>query len=309
MTKANFNAAKGGVFAKAIREFPQTYRTIGPQSTGGLYRAINANKWPLTTTDPVTGKLVGLIATQWALGRDGRTVYYRIDPAARWSDGEEVTASDFVFTAKFLRSAYIGDAYYADYFSKVIEDVRSLDNHLVAIKLGKKALADPFYWSNMTPLPFHFYAQAKGKFTQTFQYAVEPNSGPYVIDEELGSPGKSVVFARKKDFWAAEHPFMRGRFNVDEVRFVVMAPTDNTLEMLEKEAISAIAFYDPASWYDFARKEIYRKIQAIVREELAIFPLFQASSVEGLKKGLTGYAPNINTLSNCWNCGNWYWAA
>ena len=39
-----------------------------------------------------------------------------------------------------------------------------------------------------------------------------------------------------------------------------------------------------------------------------ILPLFQSASVEGRKKGLIGYQPNINTLSNCWNCGSWYWA-
>ena len=74
-------------------------------------------------------------------------------------------------------------------------------------------------------------------------------------------------------------------------------------------AVDALLKEGVSTFENAKRKEIYRKIQAIVREELAIFPLFQASSVEGLKKGLTGYAPNINTLSNCWNCGNWYWAA
>ena len=61
--------------------------------------------------------------------------------------------------------------------------------------------------------------------------------------------------------------------------------------------------FDPAR-----RREIYRKVQAHVREDLPILPLFQSASVEGRKKGLIGYQPNINTLSNCWNCGSWYWA-
>ena len=258
MIKASAQAVKGGVFIKPMRGYPQTFRTIGPQSTGGLYRAISANKWPLTTIDAGTGKLVGLIATHWALGRDGRTVYYRLDPAARWSDGEALTSADFVFTAKFLRSAYVDDPYWADYFTKVVVEVRSLDPHLVAVRLAS-TVADPFYWANMTPLPRHFYAHVKGKFVGTFQYAVEPNSGPYQIDEARGSKDKSIAFVRKKDFWAAERPFLRGRFNVDEVRYETLRPTDDAMAMLSRGEISSIAFYDPAAWYEFARQEMFRK--------------------------------------------------
>lgn len=57
------------------------------------------------------------------------------------------------------------------------------------------------------------------------------------------------------------------------------------------------------------RKAIYVKIQQQVRHDLAILPMFQYATIEGTKKGLVGYTPNINALSNCWNCGSWYWAS
>ena len=57
------------------------------------------------------------------------------------------------------------------------------------------------------------------------------------------------------------------------------------------------------------RKAIYTAIQQQVRHDLAILPIFQYATIEGTKKGLVGYTPNINTLSNCWNCGSWYWAS
>jgi peptide/nickel transport system substrate-binding protein len=56
------------------------------------------------------------------------------------------------------------------------------------------------------------------------------------------------------------------------------------------------------------RKAIYDAIQEKVRADLAILPMFQYVTIEGTKEGLMGYAPNINSQSNCWNCGTWFWA-
>jgi peptide/nickel transport system substrate-binding protein len=57
-----------------------------------------------------------------------------------------------------------------------------------------------------------------------------------------------------------------------------------------------------------ARAPIYRKIGALVREDLPFLPLFQYSFIEGTKANLLGYTPNVNVRSNCWNIGTWYWA-
>lgn len=62
--------------------------------------------------------------------------------------------------------------------------------------------------------------------------------------------------------------------------------------------------------FDLAkRKAIYVAIQQEVRNDLAILPMFQYATIEGVKQGLVGYKPNINALSNCWNCGSWSWAS
>ncbi|NHN83230.1 peptide ABC transporter substrate-binding protein [Acetobacter musti] len=55
------------------------------------------------------------------------------------------------------------------------------------------------------------------------------------------------------------------------------------------------------------RRDIYRKIQALIRQDLPILPLYQRSAIEGIKSALTGYANNINVRSNCWNIRSWYW--
>jgi len=57
------------------------------------------------------------------------------------------------------------------------------------------------------------------------------------------------------------------------------------------------------------RKAIYQKMQTVTRHELAFLPIFQYALVEGTKKGLVGFEPNVNVQSSCWNISTWYWAS
>jgi peptide/nickel transport system substrate-binding protein len=55
------------------------------------------------------------------------------------------------------------------------------------------------------------------------------------------------------------------------------------------------------------RKPIYQEIQKIIRDDLPLLPMFQYSTIVGVNKGLTGYVPNLNVLSNYWRINAWKW--
>ena len=81
----------------------------------------------------------------------------------------------------------------------------------------------------------------------------------------------------------------------------------NTTQFVSPEADALLK--EGAATVDRAeRKVAYQKLQALTRRELPYLPLFQYAMVQGVKSGLQGYAPNINTQENCWNAGEWYWA-
>lgn len=56
------------------------------------------------------------------------------------------------------------------------------------------------------------------------------------------------------------------------------------------------------------RKEIYHRVQEIIRDDLVFLPVSQSVIVEGVKEKLVGHRPNLNSSSNCWNLRSWYWA-
>jgi peptide/nickel transport system substrate-binding protein len=57
------------------------------------------------------------------------------------------------------------------------------------------------------------------------------------------------------------------------------------------------------------RKEIYYRLQEILREDLAVLPIFHYTFVEGTKAGLSNFRANAFVVSNMWNVAEWYWAA
>lgn len=112
---ASPDAKPGGTFTVPLETFPLTLRVVGPDSNTVLYSQLLANSWSLTGIHPNTGAIIPLLATEWAYSTDGRTMYYKLDTMARWSDGQPVTAEDFAYTLEFMRSPEIMAPWYNTY--------------------------------------------------------------------------------------------------------------------------------------------------------------------------------------------------
>ena len=95
-------AKKGGTFYTYIENFPSTFRDTGPGSDE-LSKKIFCKNVSLLVRSQYDAKFLPGVATHWAFGQDGKSVYYRLNPKARWSTGEPCTADDFVFALEFLK--------------------------------------------------------------------------------------------------------------------------------------------------------------------------------------------------------------
>src|SRR5690606_7272145 len=111
-TFASPDAKRGGTYRTFIIGFPQTLRRDGPDSNTGDFTSIKRSMYlGLVDLHPNTLNFIPSLATHWAFGADGKTVYYKLDPRARWSDGVPVTADDFVFAREFGLSEHIVDPF------------------------------------------------------------------------------------------------------------------------------------------------------------------------------------------------------
>jgi peptide/nickel transport system substrate-binding protein len=56
------------------------------------------------------------------------------------------------------------------------------------------------------------------------------------------------------------------------------------------------------------RREIYFRVQEIIRHDLPFLPLFVYTNIYGRKAGIEGFEVNNNTRTESWHAAGWYWA-
>ena len=250
-------AKKGGTYRTYMTAFPLTLRTVGPDSNSSFRSYLDGNKMSLLALHPNTEELLPELATHWAYGPDKKTMYFKLDKNARWSDGHPVTAEDFLFTLEFMRSPHIIAPWYNNHYTEKIDKVIRYDDHTLAV-VATKADPDLFVVVNLTPTPKHFYETLTEDFVQKYNWKVVPNTGAYQIDQI--KKGKSVTFKRKRDWWAKDYRYNKGRYNVDRVVISVIRDQTTVFEYFKKARLDDFVLTFPIYWHEkFKDLEIYEK--------------------------------------------------
>lgn len=246
---ASPEAVTGGRMIASIDAFPLTLRQVGPDSPSSFRTLLDDNDMSLVTLHPNTDAWMPMLATHWAFDADGRTVYYRLNPAARWSDQKPLKATDFTYTLEFMRSPHIQSPWSNEYYTKTIESIQTFEEkggtEVIAIRLVQPTL-DRLLMTNIKPLPRHFYGQLDANFVTAFNWKIPPNLGPYTLTTL--DKGKRVVFQRKKDWWAKDMPYFKHRFNVDEIVLKVVRDVQVAFEYLKAGDIDIMAIVGPDLW-------------------------------------------------------------
>ncbi len=254
-TFADPNAKTGGTFRTFTLSFPLTLRTVGPNSNSSFRGYILGNQFGLVGMHPETEDIIPELATHWAYDKDGKTIYYKLDPQARWSDGKPITADDYLFTIEFMRSKHIVAPWYNNHYTKMIKNVVKYDEHTIAIEGATiKPKKDLHYFYGLNPTPKHFYKLDKD-FVDNYNWKIVPNTGPYQISKI--KKGKLVEFKRKKDWWAKDKRYFKNRYNVDKVRVKVIRDYNVAFKHFEKGEIDTFGLILPTYWHGKATGKLY----------------------------------------------------
>ncbi len=230
--------------------FPLTLRQVGPDSNGFFRGYLDDNDFGFITLHPNTHKWLPSVASHWAFDKNGRTVYYKLDPDVTWSDGKKLSAEDFTFTLEFYRSPHIVAPWYNQYFSNEMEAVQKfIDDkgaEIVAVTLPKPK-PDLLYYTNLSPIPRHFYTLGKD-FIKKYNWKPKPTTGPYFISEI--KKGKSITFKRVEKWWGWKKDYYKNRFNFEKVMMQVIRDNKTAFEYFLKGKIDFIAMNFPDLWHD-----------------------------------------------------------
>lgn len=232
------NAKKGGTFTYATTSYPATFRTHGPSANTVFNTLMSGLVYQsLVTIHPNTLEFIPSLAEAWEIQADNKTFLFRLNPQAKWADGQPVTPEDVVFSYELIIDEKTKDPYSADLFTRLFETPEIVDERTV------KFVAKTLHWrnfifcgANLPILPAHTF---RGKdYVTDLNWDLPNGSGPYKL--ESFKKGQNIVFTRRDDFWAKDRRENQGLYNFDQIKFIIVR--DDTL-MFEKFKKGEFDFY------------------------------------------------------------------
>ncbi|MGC9451561.1 MAG: extracellular solute-binding protein [Oceanipulchritudo sp.] len=236
------DARKGGTLYGALQDFPRTLRLVGPDSNGSFRPYILddvalqlAHRHPnVTSIGPNGHHYYPELASEWAVDKENKTVYVRIHPEARWSDGEPVTSDDFLFMFFFFHSSYIRAPWYNNYYKEFYTGITRYDDRTFSISVPAAKPDMNARVLELRPMPEHFFKQLGEDYVQRYQWRFQPTTGAYVIKEEDIKKGRSISLTRQKDWWARDNKFLRHRYNYDRIHLTVIRDIPKMFESFKR---------------------------------------------------------------------------
>lgn len=220
----------------------------------------------LAYRDPDTLQYVPLLATDWEISPDGKTMAFELRRGVVFSDGMPMTAKDVVFTVNHIMNPAIDAARSRAYYAH-LESVNAEGDYRVVFKF-KEFIFNTFSTIAETLImPEHFYS----KYTAQ-QYNEIPGllmgTGPYRLPTPDGwRPGTRVELVRNERYWGPAPAFDKLVYYEvkDDVVEETMyrnreidrfAPTPEQFEKLKTEKAitersSQWEYYSPVSGYNY----------------------------------------------------------
>ena len=269
---ASDEAKRGGTLRSYMLSFPQTLRSVGPDANSGIRFYIMDGTPKLAQRHPNTGKWIPQLADEWAFSDDYKTAYFKLNPKAKWSDGEAVTADDYLFMLTYYRSKDIIDPWYNDFFRNSIESVEKFDDYIISITVSEPKSNDELMVllntpsHGLQPRPQHYFANINDQngdgmddnFVRKYNFKAEPTTSPYYISKI--NKGRSITFKHVgDDWWGYDNKYYQNRFNVDKLRIKVIRDSDIARKHFEKGKLDTFAMVLPQMWHEKTDSEPFTK--------------------------------------------------
>ena len=243
-------STKGGTFRYFITSFPPTIRPFGPNANnsfrGELYDNIEV---ALVELHPDTGAIIPGVAKEWAIGPDGKTTYFKLDPDAKYNDGVDIKAVDFMWFIYVRASDNVVAPYFKQYLREQLAQITTYGDDMVSITLPSARPKLPYYCS-FRPSPPHFFKEYGPDYKDHYQWKVPPTTAAYTILDGGIKKGASLKLSRVDDWWAKDKKFYRYRYNADHLLYMVVRDRSKAWELFRAGEIDYFPVSEPSFWYE-----------------------------------------------------------
>jgi peptide/nickel transport system substrate-binding protein len=191
--------------------------------------------------------LYGLVAETVEVPEDRSSITFHLNPRARFSDGQPITADDVLFSLELLKRK--GRPNHRTYFAKVAKAEKLSER---SVRFTFDAAGDreiPLIMGLMPVLPKHAINPDTYESTSL---ETPIGSGPYRVGKI--DAGRSITFVRDDNYWGRDLPVNRGRYNFDEIRYDYFREGSVMFDAFKSGQIDLWPEEDPRRWangYDF----------------------------------------------------------
>ncbi|RYE08845.1 MAG: ABC transporter substrate-binding protein [Hyphomicrobiales bacterium] len=278
----NPDAPKGGLVRLDAQGSFDTFNPILPEGEAGAGIGLIFETLTKRSLDD-TSASYGHIAEAWAYPPDYSSTTFRINPKAKWQDGQPITAEDVKWS--FERQVAINpnvQQYYQD-VDKVEVTAPGEITFFFSTTNNREL---PNILGQLLVLPQHWWegTDASGKQRNIGASTLElpMGSGPYKMKEYAA--GSSITYERDPAYWAINEPIGIGQNNFDHIRYEYFRDLDVAFEGFKGDRFDWWLENRAARWansYDFPAAQDGRVIKEL-------FPQDYADS--GL---MVGFVPNL----------------
>ena len=158
------------------------------------------------------------MAESWDISEDGRIITFHINPQAKWSNGEAMTAGDYVWSWERALSPKMGNLYAYMLFPIVNSEayakgkitdfdevgVKALDDQTLQVTLNESTpyfiqLMDHYSTFAVHPETIEKHGEKTDRFTKWTRVANMVNNGPFNLSE--WKLNRRIAMVKSDTYW------------------------------------------------------------------------------------------------------------
>ncbi|MGF6771989.1 microcin C transport system substrate-binding protein [Paraburkholderia sp. GAS199] len=278
----NPDAPKGGTLVLAnpsrLTSFdkfnPFTLRGNAAPGVGELFESLT------TGSSDEVASAYGLLADDIAIAPDGLSTTFHINPRARFSNGDAVTAEDVKYSLDTLKSPQAAPQY-ASIFGE-IKGAVVVDPHTIRFEFRQRNRELPLLAGSMPVFSHKWGVKPDGSRIPFDQLAFEKpiGSGPYLIEQY--DNGRTISYRRDPNYWGAALPVRVGTNNFDRIVYKLYSDSVARLEAFKAGEYDAMVEYVARNW---VRRDVGKKFDSgeLIKRE---FPQHNGTGMQGFMLNL-----------------------
>ncbi len=239
------NARRGGVLrTNNVGPFPAHFLAFGsPVPQFFHYNLFDCINIPLVRQHPITGQILPALAEAWA--EDGRTIHFRLNKRARYSNGAPLRAADFALGTWLRKKAGRDGAW--PKINNLIERIDIRGTHELSVTMRKiRPLAPLLIASVLHPAEPGFYSEFSSDYATRYAQRIPPTTGAYIVKKL--QRGRLIRLERVPNWWGDKVPAFQHSYNVDAIEHHFLTDEAQAWELLRKGHLNFLQTRFVSGW-------------------------------------------------------------